>query len=381
MLNKYIINLKLILKMLSNKHMKNKKSWFSLIELLVVITVLIILGAIAYFSFHKYTTHTRDSVRITDIKTLKTSLELYHIQTWRFPKPDKSKNITFNFSTVVWEQWTVGQELISRLSRINKIPLDPKYGNEYTYSLTENWLEYQIWTIIELDSLVANQSFITNTYANTAPKTAPNTSAYIDWNYNEIALLFKMNWLYVMYAIPSIMLPDLNSNLELSEMLSSSVVIRWKKCLPHSYKPYSDTCLVNFAPKLLYIWSNLPMSEADITAIIEQLKDVYSDPIFSGKEIYSSIGKINTTNTWATSKLLVDILKEQVPKSVYEVWSTIVDMWIDNYIAEYWTWSVDLISWGAWTWFTSPETWITFLNININDEDAWVVNCSSCIDF
>lgn len=372
-----MIKFKLILKMLINKHVNNNKKGISIIELLVVITVLIILGTIAFFSFHKYTTHTRDSVRITDIKNLKTSLELYHIQTWKFPKPDKSKYITFNFSTVVWEQWTIGQELISRLSRINKVPLDPKYEIEYTYSLTENWLEYQIWTIAELDSLVANQPFITNTYA----KTAPNTRAYIDWNYNEIALLFKMNWLYVMYAIPSIMLPDLNSNLELSEMWSSSVVIRWNNCLPHSYKPFSDICLVNFAPKLLYIWSNLPMSEEDIKAIIEQLKEVYSGPIFSGKELYSSIGEINTTNTWATSKLLVGILKEQVPKSVYEVWSTIVDMWVDNYIAEYWTWSVDLISLSTWTWFTSPETWITFLNININDEDAWVVNCSSCIDF
>jgi hypothetical protein len=64
---------------------------------------------------------------------------------------------------------------------------------------------------------------------------------------------------------------------------------------------------------------------------------------------------------------------------VFDIWNTIIDIWVDEYIAIYW--DIDLISWSTWTWFTSPETGITFLNINIADSDWWVVNCNSCIDF
>lgn len=351
--------------------MKNNKKWVTIIELIIVIIILAILWTIAFFSYDKYATYSRDSVRISDVKSLKTTLELYHIEASKFPKPFEPKNITFNFNTVVWEQWTVDENLISRLSRINKVPLDPRYENKYTYSLTQDWLEYQIWTISEGWALIAQQPIISDTYA----KASANSSAYIDWNYNEMALLFKMDWLYVMYALPSIILPDLDTNIELSEMWSWSVVIKWKKCLPHSYKAFSDICIIDFIPKLLFIWSNLPMTQEDIMAIIEQLKEIYSGPIFSENELYTSI------NNGDSNQLFGDILEWQIPEYVFDTWKTIIDIWVDEYIAQYWSWSIDLLSWSTWTWFTSPETWITFLNVNIFDIDSWVVNCSSCIDF
>jgi len=89
----------------NNNNMKNNKKWVTIIEIIIVIIILAILWTIAFFSYDKYATYSRDSVRISDIKSLKTTLELYHMEASKFPKPDDYTEITFNFDTVVWEQW------------------------------------------------------------------------------------------------------------------------------------------------------------------------------------------------------------------------------------------------------------------------------------
>ena len=357
--------------------MKNNRKWITIMELLIVIIILAILWTIAFFSYGRYTLYTRDAVRLADIKSLKTTLDLYHIDASKYPKPYEAKDITFNFNTVVWQQWKIDEDLIKRISRIDRVPLDPKYENNYTYSLTEDWQEYQIWSISESVSVTAfNQSIIKSV---NAAHTPANTYAYIDWNYNEVSVLFKMNWLYVMYATPSIMIPDLNANLELSEMWTGSVVVSGKHCLPHTYIAHSDVCITDFVPQLLFIWSNLPVTEEDVMAVIEKLKTIYSNPIFSEDDKYSPIAQIDMTNTGATVWLFGNILEDEVPDYIFDTWNQIVDIWVDDYIAQYW--DIELISWSTSWWIESPETWITFLNVNVFDIDWWDVNCKSCIDF
>ena len=63
---------------------KIRKKAFTLIELIVVITILAILWTIAFMSFIWYSVTSRDSLRISDIKTMKTWLELYHLQVWKW---------------------------------------------------------------------------------------------------------------------------------------------------------------------------------------------------------------------------------------------------------------------------------------------------------
>ena len=357
--------------------MKKNRNGFTLIELIVAIGILAVLLTIAFFSFSQYSRYSRDSVRITDLKSVKTALELYEIDAGKYPRPDNSKEVTFNFNTVVWDQWTVDENLISRLDRINKVPLDPRYETKYTYSLVRDGHEYQLWSIAEAGWEVWYNPIINNTYA----KAASNVDAIVEWNYNEVSVLFKMEWLYVMFALPSIILADLDSNIELSEIWTWTVVLRWKKCLPHSYKNFSDPCLVDFTPQLLFIWSNLPVTEEDIMAIIEQLQTIYSAPIFSWDSQYDTIAGTDITNTWSSVDLFTNVIDDQVPDYVLNTWEEIVEIWVDAYIATYWSWAVDLISWGSTGWASSPETWITFLNVNIADLDWWSVNCASCIDF
>ena len=81
------------------KCLKKKKTWFTLVELIVVITIIAILWTIAFISFQNYTKNARDGVRISDINSLKKNLELFITEKWFYPAPDNGTNITYIWAT------------------------------------------------------------------------------------------------------------------------------------------------------------------------------------------------------------------------------------------------------------------------------------------
>jgi prepilin-type N-terminal cleavage/methylation domain-containing protein len=52
------------------KPLKHYFKGFTLVELIIVITILAILATITYISFKNYSGSARDSIRVTDIKTI-----------------------------------------------------------------------------------------------------------------------------------------------------------------------------------------------------------------------------------------------------------------------------------------------------------------------
>ncbi len=69
-----------------------KKQAFTLVELIVVITILAILSTVAFVSFQWYAQLSRDSVRLSDMKSMEKVLKLYHLTQWEYLDP--------------FEQWT-----------------------------------------------------------------------------------------------------------------------------------------------------------------------------------------------------------------------------------------------------------------------------------
>lgn len=65
--------------------MFQKKSAFTLVELIVVITILSILGTIAFVSLGGYAVLARESARIADINTITKSLNIYYTSNDRYP--------------------------------------------------------------------------------------------------------------------------------------------------------------------------------------------------------------------------------------------------------------------------------------------------------
>lgn len=137
------------------RHQKNPKllvtqavSGFSLVELLVAVSVLAILGAIGFLSLRGMNDTARDSARLSDIKNLTSSLGYYLTQNGVVPHPSGEAVITYSGSTA-WYQGTFGTSVVVPLGNPSKRPVDPLFGTEYTYSVTNDESQYQLSGIFE----------------------------------------------------------------------------------------------------------------------------------------------------------------------------------------------------------------------------------------
>lgn len=128
--------------------MKKEKKAFTLAELLISIVILAILWTIGFMAYTSYHKMTRNVVRETDINTVKKALEYYYIKTQRYPNPDNYVNIYHN-DIILWKQGELGENVVRELNSLNKVPLDPLYITQYTYSVTHDNKKYQIWYVEE----------------------------------------------------------------------------------------------------------------------------------------------------------------------------------------------------------------------------------------
>lgn len=288
---------------------KNYKA-FTLVELVVVITILAILWTIAFLSFQWYSTNARDSTRKTDTSSMKSSLELYVLKIWTYPIPTNGVPITYSWWWV-WTQWTIWDSVIWNLSNINKKPVDPLFGTEYTYSITANKNEYQIAWIYEW-GLSYNKTLLSDTYAST------QMISYIDWNYNWVMLKAWNNILW----IPSIILTDIQnpSSIELKTMWWYNLVLNWTYNTPSSFKSLVNIDLNNESKFLLYSleelkngswsslvvwsWSSLPQTVSELSLLWNNLLKAYSGTTLQAnnnqnlKNIISSNGDLLKQNLW-----------------------------------------------------------------------------------
>ena len=208
---------------------KIRKKAFTLIELIVVITILAILWTIAFMSFIWYSVTSRDSLRISDIKTMKTWLELYHLQVWKYPEPSNGTDITYSW-WVVWTQWTFWSSVIRKVSKLNEKPTDPLTGVEYTYSLLNTKQEHELAWTMEWD-LVG----LTNTIEKTNADWTKDWTAYVDWNYNARVARVVSWWITYLLALPTIISSDITDITVENIVNNKKLVFKWFSNLPSSY--------------------------------------------------------------------------------------------------------------------------------------------------
>jgi prepilin-type N-terminal cleavage/methylation domain-containing protein len=104
------------------KIQNNKNSGLTLVELMVVITIIGLLSAIVYANFGDVRKQARDKVRMTDLKEIQLALELYKSQNSQYPT-GLSSLVTEGFLPVV--------------------PSDPSGS---AYSVDTNASRYKVWT-------------------------------------------------------------------------------------------------------------------------------------------------------------------------------------------------------------------------------------------
>lgn len=184
---------------------KTKSQAFTLVELIVVITILAILGTIAFVSFTWYARDTRNSTRVSDMKTIEKNLDLDVIALGIIPLPDESISVSYS-GWLAWSQGYFWESARTATKRISNIPLDPIFGIPYTYSVKNNRRSYQLSSIIEWWSLFSHQiSPLWETYA-------LSNSAFQSqnvWNFLEYDLVVKNGSDCYIIAAPSIVLSDM----------------------------------------------------------------------------------------------------------------------------------------------------------------------------
>lgn len=158
---------------------QNKKG-FTLVELIVVITVLAVLATVWFISLTWYSQESRDAKRLADISTIHKWLQLYQTRYSTLPEPWESSLIVGSGSTQLFTQWYVTKEVVAPIS-VSEV-IDPTGSWPYVYSVNSTKTKYQLWSFLENDSQLS-KNVVSQAYMN-----YENRYIYSMWN--KVWLLF-----------------------------------------------------------------------------------------------------------------------------------------------------------------------------------------------
>lgn len=169
--------------------MKKKYSGFTLVELLVVITILGILASIVLVAFRGAQIRGRDVQRKSDLKSISSALELFYSDYGRYPASGNDEILACPYSQAtstgtacVWgtgEFRDVDSANVTKTIYIRVMPKDPTKSFNYIYRVDATGSRYQLFARLENDqdpSLIdSSQTCGGNNLCNFAI-TSPNTT-------------------------------------------------------------------------------------------------------------------------------------------------------------------------------------------------------------
>lgn len=139
------------------------RSWFTLVELIVVIVILWVLSTIGFVSYNGYLWGARDSNRVTQLKNISDSLTLYATDK-NLPLPDEYVTVQAG-SNVAWYQWYAGRNTLELINYTNGW-LDPRDEEYFTYYLSSDRKKVQLLAFLEeTDNLQTSLPFIGQAHA------------------------------------------------------------------------------------------------------------------------------------------------------------------------------------------------------------------------
>ncbi|MEF2175075.1 MAG: thrombospondin type-1 domain-containing protein [Candidatus Absconditabacteria bacterium] len=171
---------------------------FTLIELIIVIAIISVLGASAFLLVSQWIGKSRDSRRISDLKTLENTIQISFVskESVNYPDPDPKIEIKYDKYGILWYQGKFGETMTDFVGMLNKIPKDPR-GDYYEYSLTQDKKFYQLLAILENEKQISYG--IDNVYANDYETTfiLTNYRGYLIKKLGEELYLIKTDTLMV----------------------------------------------------------------------------------------------------------------------------------------------------------------------------------------
>jgi type II secretory pathway pseudopilin PulG len=120
---------------------------FTIVELIVSITLLVILGTISLMSYTSYMWWVRDTNRITELDNLNKLMSAYRLSK-PLPEPENGVNVYWSWTTIIWIQWYAWNLVLSKMS-YNEWWVDPLDKKYYTYYRTANKKFFQLVWFLE----------------------------------------------------------------------------------------------------------------------------------------------------------------------------------------------------------------------------------------
>lgn len=351
----------------------NKKqyllNWFTLVELIVVIVILAILATIAFLSFNSYSSSARNSTRLSDINGVRKSIELYHMNSWKYPVPSSpTHTVTYSW-WLLFTEWTLWDSVFKILSNMSKKTIDPKVWVEYTYSVSNSNREYLIWTMSEWNSssyIPANNLW--DLFSDKVLAANSSATAIVSGNYNWVlSPLVNTGSMYYYMALPTIITSDTRTgNLEITAISTWAFVYDDMWNLPFTYQWWnsSSTWTFTFNPQVVYSWASAPKTSADVSTLVTNLKSSYSWSAIQSSETISKV--VNWT--------VQDVVNQTVPLINANWWATLNVASIDPYAANnilllHFDWNLG----NSWSniWTVTNNWWVTLTSAWKFWNSAW----------
>ncbi len=191
---------------------QNNKA-FTLVELIVVITILAVLATVAFISFQWYASSWRDSVRLTDMKSITQALNLQLTQNKNIPDWKNMVNVTAS-GTIIFSQWTLSENQLSNIWVFNGW-FDPVTWSWVVYARNPQKTKFQLGMFFEQQKLSKK--------INTNEIFANNLDKYFQTKWDKIGILLEKDTNNPI----SIDIDLVTTTQELQSYISNIKVIEW----------------------------------------------------------------------------------------------------------------------------------------------------------
>ena len=266
---------------------------FTLLELIVVITILSILGSIAFFSVNWFIKKARDISRLENLNIIDFWIELFVTEKWYYPEPDNASEIVFS-GWLLWSQGTFWDSTRTKVWKINTKPVDLVSLNEFTYSLANDKKQYELWAVFE-----ANEMLLDNFSFDTYAKSQILVKSMVVWNYNGLTLSVNTGWLVYILGLPTILSYDVEEK-DIVNLISKKTLAYkwfWNIAASYTWTLFKIDWWFDFDPSLLvlFTWTydTLLNNESEWINLLNNLQLAYSWTILAWATDLQQIMSVN----------------------------------------------------------------------------------------
>jgi prepilin-type N-terminal cleavage/methylation domain-containing protein len=124
---------------------KNKSKGFTLIEMLIVITIIALLASLILVGMGGARAKTRDSRRVADLHNIMNALELYYAKNGVYPEGTYSSSTSWDTFRTILTGAGIG---------VSRVPQDPLNNTTYYYQYGGTTTDYVLGALLEQEDAV-----------------------------------------------------------------------------------------------------------------------------------------------------------------------------------------------------------------------------------